>query len=73
MRETFSAASSRGRVPIAGGEPLMHPQIDEIVAGVRSACTYTGAADLAAFHARAVIGVQSQAGYAEGRPLMTSW
>jgi IMP dehydrogenase len=47
--------------------------LDDIVAGVRSACTYTGAADLAAFHERALLGVQSRAGYVEGRPLHGGW
>jgi IMP dehydrogenase len=47
--------------------------IDTIVAGVRSACTYVGAANLEEFHARAVVGVQTHAGFAEGMPLDTSW
>jgi IMP dehydrogenase len=47
--------------------------IDQITAGVRSACTYAGATTLAELHERAVIGVQSAAGYAEGRPLYTGW
>jgi IMP dehydrogenase len=42
--------------------------LDTIVAGVRSACAYAGAADLAQFHDRAVLGVQTPAGYAEGQP-----
>jgi IMP dehydrogenase len=40
---------------------------------VRSACTYAGAASIAELHERAVIGVQSTAGFAEGRPLPTGW
>ena len=47
--------------------------IDEICSGVRSACTYAGAHDLGEFADRAVIGVQSAAGYAEGRPLPAGW
>ena len=31
------------------------------------------AADLAALHERAVVGLQSAAGYSEGMPLPTSW
>ena len=53
--------------------PGVEDLIDEIIAGVRSACTYAGARDLAEFHERAVVGVQSAAGFAEGRPLPTSW
>jgi IMP dehydrogenase len=47
--------------------------IDQICSGVRSACTYAGAADLAELYDRAVVGVQSAAGFHEGRPLDTSW
>ena len=47
--------------------------VDQIVAGVRSSCTYAGAASLEEFRSRALVGVQSTAGYAEGRPLHTSW
>jgi len=47
--------------------------IDEIIAGLRSSCTYAGAKNLAEFAERAVVGVQSASGYAEGRPLNSSW
>ena len=53
--------------------PGVEDIIDEIVAGVRSACTYAGAATIAEFHERAVVGVQSAAGYSEGLPQGTSW
>ena len=46
---------------------------DQICSGVRSACTYAGATDLAQFHERALVGVQSAAGFHEGRPLEKSW
>jgi IMP dehydrogenase len=72
-KAVFDEGISTARMFLDPARPGVEDLIDEIVAGVRSACTYTGAADLATFHARAVIGAQSQAGYAEGRPLMTSW
>ena len=50
----------------------MEDILDQIVAGVRSACTYAGAADLPSSSERAVVGVQSGAGYDEGRPQGTS-
>ena len=53
--------------------PGVEDLIDEIIAGVRSACTYAGARNLDEFHERAVVGVQSAAGYTEGMPLPTSW
>lgn len=47
--------------------------IDHIVHGVQSAFTYAGARNIAELHDRAVIGVQSAAGFHEGRPVPTSW
>jgi IMP dehydrogenase len=47
--------------------------LDQITSGVRSACTYVGASNLAEFAERAVVGVQSRAGFDEGRPLPTGW
>jgi hypothetical protein len=44
-----------------------------IVAGLRSACTYAGARDLAEFGEHAVVGLQSASGYSEGMPVPTSW
>jgi len=40
---------------------------------VRSSMTYAGAESLAQFRQRAVAGVQSAAGYEEGKPLSGSW
>jgi IMP dehydrogenase len=47
--------------------------LDAICSGVRSACTYTGAHTLEEFHAKAVIGIQSASGFAEGAPLPRGW
>jgi IMP dehydrogenase len=47
--------------------------LDAIVAGVRSACTYAGASNLEEFAERSTVGIQSAAGYAEGKPLDVSW
>jgi IMP dehydrogenase len=56
--------------PARGG---VEDLVDHICAGVRSACTYVGARTLTELHERAVVGVQSAAGFAEGRPLPTGW
>jgi IMP dehydrogenase len=69
----FDEGISTGRMfldPLRSG---VEDLIDEIVAGLRSACTYVGAADLGELTRRAVVGVQSAAGFAEGRPLDVSW
>lgn len=47
--------------------------IDQITAGLRSSCTYAGARNLTEFADHAVTGVQSAAGYQEGRPLPKGW
>lgn len=53
--------------------PGVEDLLDSIAAGLRSACTYAGARSLAEFRERAVVGIQSAAGYEEGRPLPSSW
>ena len=72
-KAVFEEGISTARMFLDPGRPGVEDLIDEIVAGVRSACTYTGAANLAEFHERALVGVQSSAGYTEGMPLPTSW
>lgn len=69
----YEEGISTGRMFIDPQRPGVEDLLDTITAGVRSACTYAGARTLADLHARAVVGVQSSAGYAEGRPLHTGW
>ena len=72
-KELFEEGISTSRMYLDPQHPGVEDIIDQIVAGVRSACTYAGAATIPEFHERAVVGVQSHAGYDEGRPLGTSW
>ena len=72
-KELFEEGISSSRMYLDPRRPGVEDIIDQIVAGVRSACTYAGAGDLDEFHDRAVVGVQSHAGYEEGRPVGTSW
>lgn len=69
----FEEGISRGRMYLDPERPSVEDLIDVIVAGIRSACTYAGASSLAEFAERAVVGVQSAAGYAEGMPVDESW
>ncbi|GAA3868507.1 GuaB1 family IMP dehydrogenase-related protein [Streptomyces sedi] len=69
----FEEGISTSRMFLDPTRPGVEDLIDSIVAGVRSSFTYAGAADLAEFGERAVVGVQSAAGYAEGKPLHASW
>ena len=69
----FEEGISTSRMYVDPARPGVEDLVDSIIAGIRSACTYAGAASLDELHQRAVVGVQSAAGYAEGRPLHTSW
>jgi IMP dehydrogenase len=69
----FEEGISSSRMYLDPARPGVEDLIDQIVAGVRSACTYAGARTVDELHQKAVLGVQSAAGYEEGRPLPTSW
>jgi IMP dehydrogenase len=69
----YEEGISSSRMYLDPARPGVEDLIDEICSGVRSACTYAGAHDLREFHERALVGVQSTAGFTEGRPLATSW
>jgi len=64
------STSRMGVDPARGG---VEDLLDHITSGVRSTCTYVGAATLPELHDRVVLGVQSAAGFAEGHPLPTGW
>ncbi|MFM8310319.1 MAG: GuaB1 family IMP dehydrogenase-related protein [Ilumatobacteraceae bacterium] len=72
-KELFEEGISTSRMYLDPDRPGVEDIIDDIVAGVRSACTYAGARTIDEFHERAVVGVQSAAGYSEGMPVGTSW
>lgn len=69
----FEEGISSARMYLDPERPGVEDLLDEIVAGLRSACSYVGASDLAGFRQRAVVGVQSAAGYQEGKPVHSSW
>lgn len=72
-KEVFEEGISSSRMYLDPQRPGVEDILDDIVAGVRSACTYAGAATIDEFHERAVVGVQSSSGYTEGLPQGTSW
>ncbi|WP_019157815.1 GMP reductase [Brevibacterium senegalense] len=69
----FEEGISSGRMPLDPQRPGIEDLLDEITSGIRSSCTYAGARTLAEFADRAVVGVQSAAGYEEGRPVSAGW
>ena len=72
-KELFEEGISTSRMYLSSERPGVEDIVDQIVAGVRSACTYAGASTITEFHEKAVVGIQSAAGYDEGRPQGTSW
>lgn len=72
-KELFEEGISRARMYLDPERPSVEDLIDEIIAGVRSAFTYAGAENIAEFHERAIVGIQSASGYREGVPVPTSW
>ncbi|MCP2165681.1 GuaB1 family IMP dehydrogenase-related protein [Goodfellowiella coeruleoviolacea] len=69
----FEEGISTSRMLLDPLRPGVEDLIDVICSGVRSACTYAGARTLEEFHERALLGIQSAAGFAEGRPLPAGW
>ncbi|MFL6139232.1 MAG: GuaB1 family IMP dehydrogenase-related protein [Frankiaceae bacterium] len=69
----FEEGISTARMYLDPRRPGVEDLLDVIVAGVRSAFTYAGATTVEELHDRAVVGVQSQSGYAEGRAVASSW
>ena len=69
----FEEGISSSRMYLDPQRPGVEDLIDDIISGLRSSCTYAGARNLDEFSEKAVIGIQSAAGYAEGRPLHSSW
>ncbi|SDP19215.1 IMP dehydrogenase [Actinopolyspora xinjiangensis] len=69
----FEEGISSSRMRLDPNAPGVEDLLDEISSGLRSSCTYAGARTLSEFHDRAVVGIQSAAGFAEGRPLPSGW
>ncbi|GGN11700.1 IMP dehydrogenase [Lentzea pudingi] len=69
----FEEGISTSKMKLDPVRPSVEDLLDAITSGVRSACTYAGANSLEEFHDKAVLGIQSAAGFAEGRPLPGGW
>lgn len=72
-KSLFEEGISSSRMKLDPARPGVEDLLDDISSGLRSSCTYAGARDLAEFHERALVGIQSAAGFAEGRPLPAGW
>lgn len=67
-KQMFREGISTSKIYLKEGRASVGDIVDEFIAGLRSAMTYVGAANLSEFHEKAVIGVQTQAGFVEGTP-----
>jgi IMP dehydrogenase len=72
-KELFAEGISGSKIYLDPARPSLDDLIDMITSGVRSSFTYAGAASLGEFHERALVGIQSAAGYEEGKALPVSW
>jgi IMP dehydrogenase len=72
-KELFAEGISSSRIYIDPLRPGVEDLVDMITAGVRSSFTYAGAGSVPLFHERALVGLQSAAGYEEGKALPVSW
>ncbi|MGB3696888.1 MAG: GuaB1 family IMP dehydrogenase-related protein [Gordonia sp. (in: high G+C Gram-positive bacteria)] len=69
----FEEGISSSRIHLDPDRPGVEDLIDHICSGVRSTATYVGATTLRELHDEVILGVQSAAGFAEGRPRPGGW
>lgn len=72
-KELFAEGISSSRIYLDPLRPGVEDLLDMITSGVRSSFTYAGASSVPEFHERALVGLQSAAGYEEGKALPVSW
>jgi IMP dehydrogenase len=64
----FREGISTSRIYIRPGRESVGAILIEMITGLQSALTYAGAGTLEELHDRAVVGVQTLSGFAEGKP-----
>ncbi|WP_210479156.1 GuaB1 family IMP dehydrogenase-related protein [Naasia sp. SYSU D00948] len=72
-RELFAEGISASSIYLDPLRPSVEDLLDMITSGVRSSFTYAGARTVEEFQQRARVGIQSAAGYEEGKALPVSW
>ncbi|MBO9626931.1 MAG: GuaB1 family IMP dehydrogenase-related protein [Microbacterium sp.] len=72
-KELFAEGISSSKIYLDPLRPGVEDLLDMITSGVRSSFTYAGASSVLEFHDRALVGLQSAAGYEEGKALPVSW
>ena len=69
----FAEGISSSKIYLDPLRPSVEDLLDMITSGLRSSLSYAGADSLQEFHERALVGIQSAAGYEEGKALPVSW
>lgn len=69
----FAEGISSSRIYLDPLRPSVEDLLDMITTGLRSSFTYAGSRSVAEFQDRALVGIQSAAGYEEGKALPVSW
>ncbi|NYF10285.1 IMP dehydrogenase [Leifsonia sp. AK011] len=69
----FAEGISSSKIYLDPQRPSLEDLLDMITSGVRSSLSYAGATTLEEFQERALVGIQSAAGYEEGKALPVSW
>ncbi|HEY0248466.1 MAG TPA: GuaB1 family IMP dehydrogenase-related protein [Gryllotalpicola sp.] len=72
-KELFAEGISSSQIYLDPLRPSLEDLLDMITTGLRSSFTYAGARSVPEFHERALVGIQSAAGYEEGKALPVSW
>jgi IMP dehydrogenase len=72
-KELFAEGISSSAIYLDPLRPSLEDLLDMITSGVRSSFTYAGARSVPEFRERALVGIQSAAGYEEGKALPVSW
>lgn len=72
-RAYFEEGISSSKMYLKSGTEGAEDIIDKVCAGLRSSLTYTGVDSLSEFSKKAVIGIQTSSGYAEGMPTPNGW
>jgi len=72
-KELFAEGISSSKIYLDPLRPSVEDLLDMITSGLRSSFTYAGARTVSEFHENALVGIQSAAGYEEGKALPVSW
>jgi IMP dehydrogenase len=72
-KQLFAEGISSSKIYLDPLRPSVEDLLDMITSGLRSSFTYAGATNLTEFADRALVGIQSAAGYEEGKALPVSW